>query len=156
MLKVSLEFTWRRNLFLSVRLTRVNVNTHLTKAVRLNRQMPHPSSADNRQYMVEHVRSEGEGQGIIMRFRIQRWWSAKLARYFNFVSRCFKVWAADWAMHQFSTYLSYLSHFQLLNIQFSTIQPSCSVFCWNRLIVVATPCLYGLFSQWTSNDLYCR
>ncbi len=44
----------------------------LIQAVRLSRNMPHPSSVDNRQYTVEHVRAEGEGQGIVMRFRIQR------------------------------------------------------------------------------------
>ena len=43
----------------------------LKQAVRVHSQIPNPSSVDKRQYTVEHVRADGEGQGIIVRFRLE-------------------------------------------------------------------------------------
>ncbi len=43
----------------------------LKQAVRLNSEIRNPSSVDKTQYTVEHVRADGEGQGIVLRFRLQ-------------------------------------------------------------------------------------
>ena len=43
----------------------------LKQAVRVHSKIPNPSSVEKRQYTVEHVRAHGEGQGIIVRFRLE-------------------------------------------------------------------------------------
>ncbi len=43
----------------------------LKQGVRLNSKIRNPSSVDKRHYNVEYVRADGEGQGIILRFRLQ-------------------------------------------------------------------------------------